>query len=861
MRAETVFPLRVKVNEAGGFKQMCDWKRWIWPGIFATLLLGALATWFRSGHVENELSALAGNALSANHPWAQVELDGRDLTLRGSAPSDEAKAEAASIALSAWDVRVVRNEAELLALAEPYKFAALKAADGVTLTGNVPDETTRVEVVAAAQQALPGIAVKDELTLARGAPAGFAGLATYSISQLPRFTTGKVDLTGAALAVEGVTDTAEAYQGATAALTTALPAGLTIASSNIVAPPAPEPAAAPEAAAAAPAAVSPYIWSAEKSADGKVLVDGYAPSQEAADAVVAEAGKLGTVENSLEIAPGAPANYADAANYALKALAGLSSGAASLSDGALSISGETPDLANKLGLDAALPEGAPEGLSVKTKITALPVADYAWKAVKTAEGITLAGNVPSPQAKALNVRKAEAMGLKVTDEQVLANGAPGNFAAVVTTALDALKPLVSGSAAFENKDLAVSGAAPDLGVELAVEGAVKRAGFAADITSPNVSPYVWAAEKTAESVTLSGLAPSPDMKAFIAKRAVSAAPAVVDNTTLANGVPGSYTSAVTDALRALSRLESGTAAYEDGNLTVKGAAASQAIKAEAEGILNARAGNLVSLTTEIIAPADPDPVPAAEPVSTVDYVWQAEKAEAGGITLTGLVPTEGMRGITVDAAGKIGGAPVDDKQTIIAPAPSGFGSAALFGVNALEQLVTGTARYDNGTLTITGETASPGIKAKVEEALSTKKPAFAEVVVNLTAREVKVEVPDLCTDLVKRVIGPRYVNFETNSAVIADKNAGELNEVLFVAQNCPAVRFAVEGHTDSRASESYNMTLSQARADAVRAWMLERGIAGDRFAAIGKGETAPLADNGTPEGMAINRRIEIRLAQ
>jgi hypothetical protein len=88
---------------------MCDWRRWIWPGIFATLFLGALAVWFRAEPVETELTSLAGSALTSAHPWAQVELDGRDLTLTGVAPSEEAKAEAAKIALSAYDVRSGRS--------------------------------------------------------------------------------------------------------------------------------------------------------------------------------------------------------------------------------------------------------------------------------------------------------------------------------------------------------------------------------------------------------------------------------------------------------------------------------------------------------------------------------------------------------------------------------------------------------------------------------------------------------------------------------------------------------------------------------------------------------------------------------
>ena len=817
---------------------MCDWRRWIWPGILATLLLGALAVWFRAAPVEAELTTLAGSALTTSQPWAKVELDGRDLTLTGAAPSEEAQAEAAKFALAAYDVRVVNNKSNLIDLADPYVFSAIKAPEGVTLTGNVPDEVTRVELVAKAQAAMPGITVNDKMTLARGAPLGFAALAGFALDQLPRFITGEVGLNNVALAVNGVTDTPEIFAEAQAALAGALPEGLTIASSTIVPPAAPvvaevmapaatttvltivpvagksgepvtmtaavtapegvpsgsvmfldgstaigfEPlvggiatltrslgdgdhqlsarymgaekfavsdgaaafsvaakAAEPEPVAAAePAAVSPYVWSATR--DGStIIVEGFAPSAEAAAANVAEAAKLGTVEDKQQIASGAPATYAAATAYGIQSLATLKMGAANLTDAALAITGEAPNLGAKLDVDANVPAAAPEGVKVSAKVTVPAIANYKWQAVKSVGGTTLSGFVPSVQTKALSVRKAASVAEPVRDVQVLGAGAPGNYAAIVTTALDALKPLKSGTATLDDKMLSVVGVAPDLGIEMAVENAVRKAGFKADITSPAISPYVWKADKTAEGITLTGLAPSVEMKAFNAKKAGNTAPVVTDNQTLANGAPGNYTSAVVSGLVALGQLQTGTADYADGKLTVVGAAASQEIKTAIEGALI-----LAGHTNTITAPDVPAPV--------------------------------------------------------VEPTPA------------------------------------PEVKAP----------------------EIAVVVPDVCVELIKRVIGPRYVNFETDSAVIPGNASPELDEVLFVSQSCPNVRFEIQGHTDSRASDAYNLALSEARAESVVKWMNEKGIAAGRFTSIGYGETKPLADNNTNEGKALNRRIEIR---
>lgn len=70
-------------------------------------------------------------------------------------------------------------------------------------------------------------------------------------------------------------------------------------------------------------------------------------------------------------------------------------------------------------------------------------------------------------------------------------------------------------------------------------------------------------------------------------------------------------------------------------------------------------------------------------------------------------------------------------------------------------------------------------------------------------------------------------------------------------------KIMIEGHTDDRGSDTANQQLSQARADAVRSFLVERGMPPDRVQAIGKGESAPIAGNDTSEGRATNRRVEI----
>ena len=76
----------------------------------------------------------------------------------------------------------------------------------------------------------------------------------------------------------------------------------------------------------------------------------------------------------------------------------------------------------------------------------------------------------------------------------------------------------------------------------------------------------------------------------------------------------------------------------------------------------------------------------------------------------------------------------------------------------------------------------------------------------------------------------------------------------------PTLGMIIEGHTDSVGGDDFNLRLSVARAESARDWLIEAGIEGARVLAVGYGETQPIGDNDTPEGRALNRRVEFVLA-
>ena len=101
------------------------------------------------------------------------------------------------------------------------------------------------------------------------------------------------------------------------------------------------------------------------------------------------------------------------------------------------------------------------------------------------------------------------------------------------------------------------------------------------------------------------------------------------------------------------------------------------------------------------------------------------------------------------------------------------------------------------------------------------------------------------------------VLFATNKFTLLPAAMERLNQVATALMTTRERGLVVEGHTDSQGSAGYNLTLSQNRADAVRTYLVSRGYNADRIQAHGIGKSRPVSENGTAEGRANNRRVEI----
>jgi formylglycine-generating enzyme required for sulfatase activity len=130
-------------------------------------------------------------------------------------------------------------------------------------------------------------------------------------------------------------------------------------------------------------------------------------------------------------------------------------------------------------------------------------------------------------------------------------------------------------------------------------------------------------------------------------------------------------------------------------------------------------------------------------------------------------------------------------------------------------------------------------------------------------RVVKAEPPKkdegLLKDLdTKGFIDIYGINFDIGKATVKPESFPIIDQIVTYLDNHPQMRIVIEGHTDNTGSVSLNQTLSEKRAQSIKAEIVKRGIDPGRMETIGYGSSKPVADNGTAAGRTQNRRVTIK---
>lgn len=196
--------------------------------------------------------------------------------------------------------------------------------------------------------------------------------------------------------------------------------------------------------------------------------------------------------------------------------------------------------------------------------------------------------------------------------------------------------------------------------------------------------------------------------------------------------------------------------------------------------------------------------------------------------------------------------------------PQGWPKRVLAGIEALSRLEQGTVIVQPDLVVLRGLTGDAQAEATISGLLSDKLGAEADFRVDVTYQEeldplLNIPTPEECVAQLNDILVEQKLTFAPGEAVIEEAGDGQLARLSDKLEDCSRAVFMIGGHTDSQGREESNLALSIARAEAVRAALISRGVAPNQLVSKGYGESEPIADNDTEEGREINRRITFTL--
>lgn len=379
---------------------------------------------------------------------------------------------------------------------------------------------------------------------------------------------------------------------------------------------------------------------------------------------------------------------------------------------------------------------------------------------------------------------------------------------------------------------------------------------------PVADPYRFTAGKRADGrLTLAGNIPHDDLRASLPQPQAA-------ELTRASGAPQGWGRALGAGLDALEPLNSGTLELRGAQGMLTGIAATPKEEAAARKALAAAP---FVITADLIVIDD------GRPDFTFDY-----DAALGG-QLDGKLPA----GTDMDAAAAALGLPAlrGDAFASFGEDEGAADHIAILG-DWLPEFDTLRLVRENRVSRVTGRVL-PGVDGDlVAESLRRLLPGVGvditttdrlpdEGAKRVNARTGRAEtftggfwLPDVnfqasratCTAEARAILDRRQVNFLTGSARLGAQSIRTISELVSVIRVCTdgtGLRVDLGGHTDNTGDPGDNLTLSAARANAVRDALIARGIPAQTLTATGFGDTQPIADNDTEEGRAANRRTTI----
>jgi outer membrane protein OmpA-like peptidoglycan-associated protein/uncharacterized membrane protein len=622
--------------------------------------------------------------------------------------------------------------------------------------------------------------------------------------------------------------------------------------------------------------VDKFTWQASTRGDGRVVLSGYAPNEDAHRAVhniAASEFPNAEVVDEIRLARGAPDRDAwlSGAAFALKQLAQLKKGQAELDGLDLSVAGEAATPPAFKSVKTALAKSVPAGVKLAfEKITPPYIVPYAWQAKAANGAVALSGYAPSEDIRTglFGVAKKAFAKSAPKDATEVGDGAPEGFDKAAAVALQQLAQLKSGVAEVRGKDLAFVGEAADEATAQAIRTALKTdvpANFRINDQIKYPKPesaaaagYTMSIAFDGTGVEVTGHVPSDAGHAAMIDAVKARFPGrtVTDKLVVMPGAPEGWQQCFVAGLAALPRLKNGTSVLTDRRLLVTGTTDDYGVAQGVPADVKAGVGQACDADTNINFTGT---VPS-------NLSWRAVNDGAGTLTLDGDIPDENVRPRLTDAAQQLfPKAKVVDQMKVVAAPADPWSAVALHGLQNLARLTRGEAALTGKNLTVSGLAENEDTATIVRKAVATgvaEGYTGKDAIEVANRRQITIEPiaeADRCQDMMRATATAGTINFARAKADLTSDSTQTLKELAQIANACPQFKIEISGHTDAEGTDERNQRLSDRRARAVADFLARNGVDPKRLSAVGYGATQPIADNATEAGRAKNRRIEFKV--
>ncbi len=230
-------------------------------------------------------------------------------------------------------------------------------------------------------------------------------------------------------------------------------------------------------------------------------------------------------------------------------------------------------------------------------------------------------------------------------------------------------------------------------------------------------------------------------------------------------------------------------------------------------------------------------------------------AASGAVIASGVVPDEAARAAILGRLREVfGAANIVDRLEVggVVPPPNWADYMGKLLTENLKEVHKGQMQVTGTRVALKGTVANEALRQQVVSKIALAlNPTY-------TVDNALVVAGPAAQEVLDRTLSNRIVEFESGSATLTPKGVAILDEMVAAMKQIGMPKVQIIGHTDSSGNRQANVSLSLARANSVRDYLVSKGIPAESLTAMGSGPDHPVTSNATAEGRARNRRIEFR---